>query len=314
MSNPGAQRERIFMTGASGYIGSRIATFAIAEGYDVYGLSRSESSDAKMRALGVVPVRGDLHSLDVLRRESAQAQAVIHLADSFTGDAGDAYQEVVRTDNAAVDAMGEPLQGTGKPLIVTSGTLVVAADPHGAETTEASPLWENPLNDRIRSEQYALQLGEKGVKVCVVRLAPFVYGRGGSGVRLFMQLAVNHGEVIRIGDGTNRTSVVHVDDAARLYLLLLKKGHAGDIFNATSSTDVTSGQLAEAMSSCLGPPLHSVTEEAAESKYGSFLTRFITAENRASSAKAVKELGWQPTELGILEDIRTGSYLAVLQN
>ncbi|KAK9242108.1 hypothetical protein V1506DRAFT_439796, partial [Lipomyces tetrasporus] len=159
-----------FMTGASGYIGSMITEFAIEEGYDVYSLSRTEKSDAKLTSLGPVPVRGELSSLDVLRRESSQAQIVLHLADAWGFSTGMDYQEALRIDAAAVDAMGESLQGTGKPLVVTSGTLVVGPDPTGAETTESTPPWQTPLNDRIRAEQNALQLCEKGVQLCASRL------------------------------------------------------------------------------------------------------------------------------------------------
>jgi nucleoside-diphosphate-sugar epimerase len=312
MANLG-QRDRIFITGGSGYIGSKIVEFAISEGYEVYSLSRSEKSDSKLRSMGAVPVRGSLHSLDVLRRESAQAQVVLHLADAWDRNFDSDYSEVVRIDAAAVDAMGEPLQGTGKPLIVTSGSLVVEPDPAGGETTESAPLSKKPLNKRIRCEQHALQLCEKGIKVCAIRLAPYVYGHGRSGINLIMLMSANNGEVIYVNNGRVRTSAVHVDDAARLYLLAAKKAKAGDIFNGTSSTDIMSYQIAEAIGSCLKIPARSLTFEEAASKLGNFFAAFISSENRASNAKAVKELGWQLRELGMLEDIRTGSYVAVAE-
>jgi nucleoside-diphosphate-sugar epimerase len=272
-------RPRIFMTGANGYIGSIITQFAISEGYEVYGLSRTEKSDAKLKSLGAVPVRGDLHALDFIRRESANAQVVIHLADPLAGNFAMDYEEVLRIGNAAVDAMAEPLQGTGKPLLVTSGTLVVAPATNGAETTEASPLSETPMNGRIRGEQHALSWVEKGVHVVAIRLAPYVYGRGGSGVRLFMRMAVRNGEVVCIDDGAAKTSVVHVDDAARLYLLAVRKAKAGDVFNATSSTDVTARQLAEAMAFSLELPVRSVPFEDAKARFGEFFARFLSAKN-----------------------------------
>ncbi|KAK9259013.1 hypothetical protein V1519DRAFT_469620 [Lipomyces tetrasporus] len=238
------------MTGASGYIGSMITEFAIEEGYD---------SDAKLTSLGPVPVRGELSSLD--------AQIVLHLAD--------AWGFTLRIDAAAVDAMGESLHGTGKPLVVTSG----------AETTESTPPWQTPLNDRIRAEQNALQMCEKGVQLCAIR-------RGES---------VNNGEVIYVNDGGTRTSTVHSDDAARLFL-----AKAGDDFNGTSSTDVTARQMAEAMGSALNLSVRSLTFEETASKIGELLATFLSAENRASNAKAIRELGWQPREPGIPEVIRTG--------
>lgn len=132
-------KQRIFMTGGSGYIGSAVTELAISCGYEVYSLSRTEASDAKLTALGATPVRGDLNSLDVLRQQSAAADIVFHLADSLTDDWGQDYAKVVATDAAAVDAMGAGLEGTHKPFVVTSGSLVVAAT--GAETDEDSPLW-----------------------------------------------------------------------------------------------------------------------------------------------------------------------------
>jgi nucleoside-diphosphate-sugar epimerase len=302
------KKERILMTGASGYIGSRITTFAIAEGYEVYGLSRSEKSDDKLKTLGAVPVRGDLHAVDVLRRESAQAQFVIHLADAWDISLKIPYDEVLRIDAAAVDAMGEGLKGRGR-LITTSGTLVVAPDPDGGETTEESPLLEDPVNLRIKAELYALGLCKKGIDVCTVRLAPYVYGRGGSGVRMIMQIAVGNGEVLYVGDGQLRTSVVHVDDAARLYLLVCKKGKAGDKFNGASSTEVTTYGMVHAMASTLDLPVRSADFEEVTSKCGFVFAKFMTSENRGSNAKAVKQLGWQPREPGVIDDIKTGSYV-----
>ena len=298
------------MTGANGYIGSVITEFALAEGYEVYGLSRSEKGDTKLRSLGAVPVRGDLLALDVIRRESAQAQIVIHLANAWDMSMKVTWEESLRIDAAAVDMMGESLKGRGK-LVTTSGTLVVGADPNGAETTEESPLQEDPINPRIKAEQYAIQLSEKGIDVSAIRLAPYVYGRGGSGVRLFMGMAVRNGEVVYVGDGKTRTSVVHVDDAARLYLLACKNGKAGDVYNSTSSTEVTTYEMAAAMGSTLDLPVRSLNFEEAVEKYGPFLGRFMSSENRSSNAKAIKKLGWQPRELGVIEDIKNGSYLAV---
>jgi nucleoside-diphosphate-sugar epimerase len=128
-----------------------------------------------------------------------------------------------------------------------------------------------------------------------------------------MKIAVSNEQLIYIDDGDFKTSAVHVDDAARMYLLAAEKGSLGEVFNCTSSTDVTALQLAQAMGSILDLPVKSVKFEDALATYGKFLTDFLCAVNRASSAKAVKMLGWQPREIGILEDIRTGSYVAVAQ-
>lgn len=179
------KKERIFMTGASGYIGSVITEFAIADGYEVYGLSRSEKNDEKLKNLGAVPVRGDLTSVDVLRREAAAADIVIHLADPFNFDPAANYDDVIKIQAAVADAFADSMQGTGKALVMTSGTLMAAPSPNGAETDETAPVYENTIVPRYRVEQYDLTLAKKGIKVSTIRLPPYVYGRGGSGIRLF---------------------------------------------------------------------------------------------------------------------------------
>lgn len=296
---------RTFITGANGYIGGSITEQAVAAGHEVYGLSRSEAGDTKLRALGATPVRGDLTALDVLRRESADADAVLHLA--YSPGLGD-YEEVLRLDAAAVDALGGPLRGTGKPLVITSGSALAAPDPAGGETTEESPVTETFfLKDRLRSERHALRLAEDGVRVSAIRLAPYVYGRGGSGVALLMQMAAKAGESIYVGEGQIRTSSVHVDDAAALYLLAAEKAKAGDVFNGTSATSVTLREMAEAIGAALAIPVRSVTRDEAETLWG-WMAGFVQYENRASNRKAVEELGWQPTGVDLLTDIRAGSY------
>jgi len=298
----------VFVTGATGYIGRVVTERALAAGHNVRGLSRTDEGDARLRALGATPVRGELTSLDVLRQESERAEVVLHLAfiHDFTMD----HAEIRRFDAAAVDALGEPLRRTGKPLVVTSGTAVAAPDPEGGETTEDSPISETfILKDRILSERHALRLAEDDVQVSAIRLPPYVYGRGGSYFApLLMQMAAKAGESIYVDDGSIRTSDVHVDDAAELYLLVAKAAKPGEIFNGTGSTTVTLRELAEAIGEVLGLPVRSVSREEAEAKWGAFLTAFVQFENRASNRKAVQQLGWQPKGIDMLSDIRSGSY------
>lgn len=299
---------RIFVTGATGYIGGVVTEQALAEGHTVHGLSRNEKGDAKLRALGATPVRGDLASLDVLRQESSQAEAVLHLA--FIHDFGKDFEEVLRIDGAAADALGEPLRGTGKPLVITSGTAVVEPDPAGGETTEDSHLSQTfALKDRIRSEHHALRLSQDGVRVSAIRLPPYVYGRGGSTfLPMLMQMAAKAGESVYVDDGRLRTSDVHVDDAAALFLLAAKKAKAGDVFNGTGSTTVTLREFAETIGTALQLPVRSVSRDEAEARWGPFLTAFVQFENRAANRKAVEQLGWQPKGIDMLADIRSGSY------
>ncbi|KAE9399320.1 putative NAD dependent epimerase/dehydratase [Gymnopus androsaceus JB14] len=302
-------KQHIFMTGAHGYIGSVITEFAIAEGYTVTGLSRSETSDAKLRSLVATPVRGDISTYDVLTRESANADIVIHLAGTWR-DHPDNYSEVVREDGLAVDAIVKGLKGSGKPFLVTSGTLATAPNPNGGETSESSPLREKPLNDRIASERYALSKAAENVNVVAMRLAPYVYGRAGSTIRLLMVFASNSGEVTYVDEGSVKITTVHVEDAARAYLLAAKKGRAGEAYNVTYETDVTFRQLSEAMGQVLGLPVYSRSlEEMVNAGWIEFLVKFISTESRGSNAKAKKELGWEPKGKGILEEVTLGSYV-----
>ncbi|KAI0880480.1 putative NAD dependent epimerase/dehydratase [Annulohypoxylon maeteangense] len=303
--------QRIFMTGAHGYVGSSITRMAIASGHTVRGLSRNPSSDAKLLALGAVPVRGDLTSLSILRDESAAADIVIHLADPFNYDLSNGYGHVVQAQAAIADAFAEGMAGSGKPLVMTSGTLMAKPDANGAETDETAPYPENAIVPRHLIEQYDLSLAKKGIRVSSIRLAPYVYGRGGSGIRIFMQLAAAKGELIVVDGGKSVTSTVHVDDAARLYLLAAEKAPAGSVYNATNATDVTNFQLAEAISEVMNIPLKHHTLAEASEKLGSFFATFLNAPCRASSAKAKRELGWEIKEkVGVLEEIKQGSYVA----
>ena len=304
------QQGRLFITGGSGYVGAVITEFAIKEGYQVYGLSRTADSDSKLLTLGANPIRGDLTSLDVLRTESRKADLVIHLATAYALGVG-TYQDALPTDIAAVDALAEGLAGSNKPLLTTSGTLSAAADPSGAETSESSPAETHPINARMKTETHSLGLARKGVRVMGIRLAPYVYGRGGSGVKLFMGMSAKAGKVTCVDGGKNYTTTIHVEDAARLYLLAAHKGKAGELYNASGATDVTARQIFDAIAEAIGVEVSSVTYEAAQGMLGETFAWFLKAQNRASSAKARQELGWQPEGLGILDEINKGSYQAV---
>ncbi|KAH8596442.1 hypothetical protein B0O99DRAFT_116756 [Bisporella sp. PMI_857] len=306
-------QKTIFITGATGYIGSVITEFAIADGYAVRGLSRSESGDAKLKALGAAPVRGDLTSLDVIRDESAKADFVLHLATAYVLGQTPSYEDVIDIDSAALDAIAEALEGTDKALVVTSGTLSALPHPDGEETTESSPRNSSPINTRGKVEDKALTLVSRGIRVISIRLAPYVYGRGGSGVKLFMDMGAKNGSIVTVESGKSKTTIVHVDDAARLYLLAAEKGKAGETFNASGGTDVTQGQIAEAIAKEIGVQVKNITVAVAKEQMGEVFAFFLNAENRASGKKAQVELGWQPKGSGILDEITTGSYQGVVK-
>lgn len=306
---------QLFISGATGFIGSVVTEMAIAEGHAVRGLSRSEEGDAKLTALGAVPVRGDLTTLDVLSAESARADAVLQLA--FIHDWSMDFKEVLRIDRLAMDALSKPLHGTGKPFVISSGTAGVEPDPAGGETTEETTASAtHPLSDRKLSEEHALSMADENVRVSAIRLAPYVYGRGGGigFVTMLMRAAAKAGESLYIGDGQLRTSTVHVDDAAALYLLAAKGGKAGEKYNCTGSTTVKAREIAEAIGAVMELPVRSVTPDEASEKFGPFLTWIIQIENRASSRKAIQELGWQPKGIDLITDIRTGSYRTLAES
>ncbi|KUJ09675.1 NAD(P)-binding protein [Mollisia scopiformis] len=301
------KKTRIFMTGATGYIGTTISEYAIKEGYEVHGLSRSEAGDEKLKALGVTPVRGDLTTLDVLRHESSQADIVIQLA--FMNDFQN-FEKVLQADRAAIDAMCEPLVGTGKSFIVTSGTLLNEPDPNHGEVTEDSPMANSPLTGRKISEDLALSYASKDVRANCLRLAPFVYGRGGSGfLPNMIQKAVDNGESIYVGDGSACFTSAYVDDVAQLYLLTAKSAKPGELFNATTTTNVSFKEIAEAIGSLLKLPVRSVTLDEATKLWNPFFANIFSFENRASGQKARQQLGWKPSGIDVLSDVKTGSYV-----
>ncbi|KAI0875570.1 putative NAD dependent epimerase/dehydratase [Hypoxylon argillaceum] len=316
MSAP--KQQRVFVTGATGYIGSRFTALALRAGYAVHGLCRNTSKGAPLAALGAVLVPGDLSSHAVLRAEAAAADIVVHLADAWIDDFSQPYAAVVAVDAAAVDAMAAGLAASSsarKLFIGTSGVGVVAPHPEGGETDEERGADPNPMNGRIRCEEHILSKGGAGgISVCVMRLPPFVYGRGGSGVRLFMDIFAKLGFVARIGGGEVRTCVVHVDDAARAYVKALESacgepGRGREVYNVTATTEVTFREFTDAIAAVMGLPLREMGVQETMETAGPLIGGFFSGRIRGRSDKARRELGWEPVEIGVIEDIRTGSYV-----
>ena len=304
-------RKTIFITGATGYVGSVLTRKAIAHDYQIRGLSRHEKGDVQLKALGAIPIRGELDSFEVLRSEAAHADIVCHLA--FVHDYSN-FAKSMEIDAAAVDAIASSLVGTSKPFVVSSGTTVSLPDPSGDETDEDSALLQDSLLIRIKSEEHALSWAGKGVDVRVVRLPPYVHGNGGKGFLLtLMRMANEAKEAIVVDGGENRTSAVHVEDAADLYLLVAEKGRKGDVFNATGETNVGLREMAEAIAQVLHVQVKYMNRDEVEKRWDPFLTAFVCHANRASNRKARERLGWVPKGLGLLEDVNIGSYLEVAE-
>ncbi|KAF4616205.1 hypothetical protein G7Y89_g15201 [Cudoniella acicularis] len=300
-----------FITGATGYIGSVCAEKAIAEGHTVHGLSRTEAGDAKLKALGVVPIRGDLSSFDTLTQESAKADVVLHCA--FTHDfAGGKFEESVRIDCEAINALAKGLKGSGKRLIVSSVSGGRLADPNGGEIDETAPADENfPLKARMASERYAMEKNKEGIRVSLLRIAAFVYGRGGSTFIPWLIAKAHSARVsLYIGDGSQKVTTLYIDDAATLYLAVAK--HAtGGIFNGSGSTTTTAKEIAEAVGTLLNVPVRSVTTEEAvkDENLGPILSLVMGTQYRSSNKKAREELGWKPTGIDLPTDVAYGSYI-----
>jgi len=300
-----------FITGATGYIGFVLAEKAIAKGHTVHGLSRTEVGDAKLKALGAVPIRGDLSSFDTLAQESAKADTVFHCA--FHHDfAGGKFEESLRTNREAINALAKGLKGSGKRLIVSSACGGEVADPNGGETDETVPVDENfPLKARMISDQDAMEKNKEGIRVSLLRVAPFVYGRGGSTfIPMLIAKARSARVSLYIGDGSQKTTTLHIDDAATLYFALAKHT-TGGVFNASGSTTTTIREIAEAVGTLLNVPVRSVTKEEAlkDENLGPILSLVLGNQCRSSNKKAREELGWKPTGIDLPTDIAHGSYV-----
>ncbi|KAJ3755832.1 hypothetical protein EV360DRAFT_85528 [Lentinula raphanica] len=301
-----------FITGASGYIGLVVTEFAIAQGHSVCGLSRSEAGAEKLRALGATPVLGNITAHDVLARESAAADAIIHLAWNHDWSAD--YNKTVNDDLAAVNAICASIKDTGKPLVIASGCAGAQPNADGSETDETTPLRPDFFAARRFLENEVNATAKKGVYGMSVRLSSYVYGRGG--VRngfLFMHIAeaVKLNESLYINDGSYHVSPLHVEDAARLFLQAVLKGKAGEAYNGAAQTDVTLKDMAEAIGKLVGVPVRSVSFEEAAEKWSPFLATVNYLDVRSSNKKAREMLDWKPEGIDYITDISSGSYVPI---
>lgn len=288
---------RVFLTGATGFIGSAVIAELKAAGHEVTGLARNADNAAKLAALGVAAHQGDLDRPETLAAGAASCDATIHCA--FIHDFSQ-YAENIAIDRRAVEAMLAALEGSGKAFILTSGTLM--ADP-GREATEddaASP--EGPGAMRGATELVAEDYARRGVRAMIVRL-PQVHDTERHGLVTYaIQVAREKGVSAYIGDGSNRWAAAHVGDVARLYRLALEKGEVGARYHAVGEAGVSMREVAEAIGRRLDVPVVSITPEQAPAHFG-FLAMFAGRDVPTSSRLTREGLGWTPAGPGLVADI-----------
>ncbi|WP_329181485.1 SDR family oxidoreductase [Streptomyces sp. NBC_01477] len=300
---------RVFVTGASGWIGSAVVPDLIAAGHQVVGLARSNDSADALAAAGAEVERGTLDDLDVLRRAAAGADGVIHLAFkhdlAFTGHFGAAAE----ADRLAVDTFGEVLAGSDRPFVIASGTLGLAP---GRLATERDGL-DTPVDSsgpgvRHATAHATLALASRGVRSSVVRLAPSIHGDGDHGfMATLVAIARDKGVSGYIGDGSQRWPAAHRFDAAQLFALALEKAPAGSVLHGVADEGVPIRDIAEVIGRHLDVPVASVAPDDAADHF-TWLAGFLGIDSPVSSALTRELLGWEPTHPGLIEDLDKGHY------
>jgi len=298
---------KVFMTGASGWIGSAVAAELRATGHEVVGLARSAESAAALAAAGVTPYEGSLDDLDSLRAGASSADAVIHLG--FKHDFSD-MAGAGRTERAVLETFGAVLAGSNRPLLLASGLAGVA--PGRTITENDKNPSEGPESMRGGGENLALSFADRGVRSVAVRFAPTVHGAGGDHgfLATIAQAAVRTGISGYVGDGANRWSAVNRSDAARLVALALETAPAGSVVHAAGEEGIAARDIAEALGTALGLPVESVHPDAALEHFG-WIGRFFALDMPASSAITQERYGWTPVGAGLLEDVAAGYYPGV---
>ena len=301
---------RVFVTGASGWIGSALVPELLEAGHEVVGLARSDASAGALAAAGVEVRRGTIDDLDVLQDEAAASDGVVHLAFkhdlAFTGN----FDAAADADRRAVEAFGDALAGSGRPLVLASGTLVAATGTLATELDghEPDPARPEGLNKRWETAELTLALADRGVRSSVVRLPPTVHGDGDHG---FMATIVGIARDTRvsgyIGDGANRWPATHRFDAARVFQLAVESAPAGSTLHAVAEEGVPIRDVAEVIARHLDVPIASIPPAQAEEHFG-WIGHLLGVDGPASSALTRELLGWKPTRPGLLDDLEEGHY------
>ncbi len=313
---------RVFVTGATGFIGSAVVKDLLGAGHQVIGLTRSDAGEKQLITAGAQPHRGSLEDPASLRTGAEKADGVIHLA--FMHAFGDAklssrlgvlargltgggvissfMKVMMGADAAAIDAMGSVLAGSGKPFVITVGTMGMKPGQLALESDSADPASVGAARS-VPSEKAALALAARGVRTSVLRLPPSVHGDGDEGfIPRLIDIARKKGESAYIDDGANRWPAVHRLDAARLYRLALENAPAGSRYHAIADEGVTFREVAEVIGKRLNVPVVSKSAKAAAGQF-SFLAPFVATDNPASGQWTQKQLDWHPTQASLISDI-----------
>jgi nucleoside-diphosphate-sugar epimerase len=293
---------RVFVTGATGFIGSAVARELIDAGHEVVGLARSDAGAAALSAAGAEVRRGSLEDLDGLRRGAQDADGVIHAA--YIHDFS-RMEDAAATDRRAIETLGGALEGSDKPLVFTTGAAL--ASPGRIATEEDRPDPATAAHPRAVSEQVGLALAARGVRVSVVRPGASVHGEGDHGfVPFLIGIARDKGVSGYIADGANRWPAVHRLDAARLYRLALESAPAGSVLHAVAES-VPTRDIAEVIGCHLDLPVVSLTREDATDHFG-WMAGFWGLDAPASSVLTQERMGWAPEHVGLIADLEQGHY------
>jgi nucleoside-diphosphate-sugar epimerase len=303
---------RVFVTGASGWIGSAVVPELLGAGHEVVGLARSDASAAALAAAGAEIRRGSLDDLETLRDQAAASEGVIHLAFkhdlAFTGN----FQAAAAADRSAVEAFGDALAGSDRPLLIASGTLLaapgrLATERDGHDPSMAAAFPEGPRT-RWETAELTLALAERGVRSSILRLPPTVHGDGDHGfMATLVGIARDKGVSGYIADGANRWPAVHRLDAARAAHLALETAPAGSTLHAVADDGVPVREIAEVIGRHLDIPVESIPKSEAAYHF-TWLAEFLGVDAPASGALTRDLLDWQPTQPGLIEDLDQGHY------
>jgi len=295
---------RVFVTGASGFIGSAVIPELKAAGHTVLGLTSSDKGFEKLNALGVEVLRGSLDDLDSLKKGASESDGVIHLA--FKHDFAN-YAACCATDRAAITAIGSVLKGTNRPFVIASGTGLC---PNGRLATEDDVYDGDSFGGANRGPSETLTHSFEGVRSAVVRLPPTTHGDGDQGfMPILINLARQKGESAYLGDNPHRWPTSHRLDAVKVFTLALEKANAGSTFHAVAEEGLPFKEIAEVIGERLGVPVVSKTPAEAEKHFGP-LAFALAIDNPTSSAKTREQLGWTPVQKSLFDDLREGSYFS----